>query len=152
MTHWEIDIQFATSTPASLLPDSQQIANWVANTAPQLAQAEVTIRIVDEEESRRLNFEYRHKNKATNVLSFPFEVPMEIDLPLLGDLVMCAPVVIKEAQEQGKALEAHWAHMVLHGMLHLLGFDHQTDQDAQQMESLEIDLLIALGYGNPYSQ
>ena len=151
MTNWEINLQCASKVCEKHMPSEEQFIRWVKSTALKQDQAEVTIRIVDEQESRHLNFQYRHQNKATNVLSFPFEVPMEIDLPLLGDLVLCAPVVIKEAQEQAKDLEAHWAHMVLHGILHLQGFDHQNNQQALQMESLEIRLLAALGFGNPYN-
>lgn len=151
MTDWQIDIQFASEIPVIDLPDESKIRSWIGCTVSGLDEAEVTIRIVDEEESRHLNQQYRRKNKATNVLSFPFEVPMEIDLPLLGDLVICAPVVIKEAQEQHKETDAHWAHMIIHGMLHLQGYDHQTDNDARQMENLEIALMADLGFDNPYT-
>ena len=99
---------------------------------------------------RALNHQYRGRDYPTNVLSFPFEAPAGITVPLAGDLVICAPVVEKEAREQDKTLEAHWAHMVVHGMLHLQGFDHIEDDDAEVMEALEIRLLMQLGYGNPY--
>ncbi len=102
---------------------------------PFQAEAEVTVRIVDESESQQLNFDYREKDKPTNVLSFPFQCPPGIELPLLGDLVICAGVVAQEAKEQQKTLTAHWAHMVVHGSLHLLGFDHINDADALEMEA-----------------
>ena len=112
--------------------------------------SEVTIRIVGALESQTLNHEYRGKDKPTNVLSFPFEAPAGITVPLAGDLVICAPVVEHEAAEQHKAPVAHWAHMVVHGMLHLQGYDHIEDGDAEVMEALEIRLLAQLGFGNPY--
>jgi probable rRNA maturation factor len=112
--------------------------------------AKLVIRIVDEPESRALNRQYRGIDKPTNVLSFPFEAPPHVPSRHIGDLVICAPVVEREAAEQGKPLEAHWAHMVVHGVLHLLGYDHQTDADAETMEGLEIAILGRLGFPNPY--
>ena len=111
---------------------------------------EVTIRLVDIAESQTLNHQYRNKNKPTNVLSFPFEVPDEIELNLLGDLVICADIVENEAKEQNKTINDHWAHMVIHGCLHLLGFDHISDSEAEIMESIEINSLAKLGITNPY--
>ena len=108
------------------------------------------MRIVDEAESQQLNFDYREKDKPTNVLSFPFQCPPGIELPLLGDLVICAQVVAREAAEQQKTVTAHWAHMVVHGCLHLLGFDHINDEDAAEMEAEEIQILQELGFANPY--
>jgi probable rRNA maturation factor len=151
MTNCEVDIQFATDVPTSQLPTAEQLKTWVAIAALELDQAEVTIRIVDEAESRSLNYQYRHQNKPTNVLSFPFEVPIEFDLPLLGDLVICAPVVVREAAEQAKSLASHWAHMVIHGILHLQGFDHINDRDAVKMERLETELMLKLDFDDPYS-
>ena len=110
----------------------------------------MVIRIVDEDESAQLNETYRHKVGATNVLSFPFEVPEGIELNLLGDLVVCAPVLAREAQEQNKPLMAHWAHIIIHGTLHLLGYDHIDDSDAREMEEKEIALLKTLSISNPY--
>src|SRR5690606_20131870 len=108
--------------------------------ADERQEAELTIRIVDEEESRILNRDYRGKDKPTNVLSFPFEAPPGLDAwPLLGDLVICAPVVAREAVEQGKPLMAHWAHMVVHGVLHLLGYDHEEDEDAEDRKSTRLN-------------
>jgi len=111
---------------------------------------ELSIRIVDENESAELNRRYRNKTGSTNVLSFPAELPENLNLPLLGDLVICAPVVSKEAQQQGKSELAHWAHMVIHGTLHLLGYDHQNDEQANIMEGHEISILNSLGFSNPY--
>ncbi len=145
----ELDLQQATD--AAELPTESQFQAW-ANLAlaAYRDQAELTIRLVDSEESRQLNHQYRGKDKATNVLSFPFHCPPGLELPLLGDLVICAEVVATEAKAQGKTAEAHWAHMVIHGCLHLLGFDHIKEDEAKQMEQLEIDLLAKLGFNNPY--
>ena len=110
----------------------------------------MTVRIVDEAESNELNLTYRGKDKPTNVLSFPFEAPPGLELPLLGDLVICRQVVEREAQEQGKPLMAHWAHMVVHGSLHLLGYDHIEDEEAEEMEALERDIMQELGFADPY--
>lgn len=144
-----LDLQLASS--ASELPDATQFQRWLqAAILPFQDEAEVTIRIVDEQESQQLNLQYRGKDKATNVLSFPFQCPPGIELPLLGDLVICAGVVRAEAAEQNKPLAAHWAHMVVHGCLHLLGFDHINDADAEQMEAEEIQILQQLGISNPY--
>lgn len=112
--------------------------------------SEVTIRIVDEAEMTELNETYRHKSGPTNVLSFPFDAPIELEVKLLGDIVICASVVNKEAKAQGKSSDAHWAHMVVHGILHLQGYDHIEDDEAEVMEALEINLLQQLGYTNPY--
>ena len=111
---------------------------------------ELTIRIVSREESQSLNHQYRDKDRPTNVLSFPFDVPDGIELDLIGDLVICADVVAKEALEQKKLDRDHWAHMVIHGCLHLLGFDHISEDEAQEMEGLEIEILDSLGIQNPY--
>ena len=111
---------------------------------------ELLIRIVDTVESQDLNRDYRGKDKPTNVLSFPFEAPPGMELPLLGDLVICRQVVEAEAIEQGKPLMAHWAHMVVHGSLHLLGYDHIEDEEAEEMEQLERDIMQELGFADPY--
>ncbi len=105
---------------------------------------------MDESEGRELNQQYRGKDYATNVLSFPFEAPPGVDLGLLGDLVICAGVVEREAREQNKSREAHWAHLVIHGMLHLQGYDHQEPDEAETMENLEVHLLAELGFPDPY--
>lgn len=144
-----LDLQQASS--ASDLPTEAELLRYLqAAVSPFQADAEVTIRIVDETESQQLNFDYREKDKPTNVLSFPFQCPPGIELPLLGDLVICVQVVAREAQEQQKTLQAHWAHMVVHGSLHLLGFDHINDADAEEMEAEEIQILQELGFANPY--
>lgn len=146
-----IVLDFQLASTAANLPDAAQFQSWLeAAIQPFQDEAEVTIRVVDAIESQQLNLQYRGKDKATNVLSFPFQCPPGIELPLLGDLVICAPVVAAEATEQGKALNAHWAHMVVHGCLHLLGFDHINDADAEQMEAEEIQILQQLGINNPY--
>ncbi|WP_101775423.1 rRNA maturation RNase YbeY [Pasteurella oralis] len=145
-----IDLQIATEHRENL-PSEAQIQAW-ANRAlqPKLSDVEMTVRIVDEAESHELNLTYRGKDKPTNVLSFPFECPDEVELSLLGDLVICRQVVEKEAQQQGKALMAHWAHMIVHGSLHLLGYDHIDDAEAEEMESLETEIMQALGFDDPY--
>ena len=137
----------------SSLPSDEQFKQWVLVALNgELAEAELVIRVVDPSESAELNGTYRNKPTPTNVLSFPFEAPpaVELELPLLGDLVICAEVVAREANEQGKVLHAHWAHMVIHGLLHLLGYDHIKNDEAEEMEKLEIKLLASLGYNNPY--
>ena len=134
------------------VPDTDRIGDWVraAWLAPE-QDAEVVVRVTDEAESRQLNHDYRGKDRPTNVLSFPFGPPPPgIDLRLVGDLLICAPVVAREARQQGKSTEAHWAHMVVHGMLHLQGYDHQTDEQAGSMELLETEILAGLGYPAPY--
>ncbi|HEY7774159.1 MAG TPA: rRNA maturation RNase YbeY [Marinagarivorans sp.] len=144
-----IDVQVVCS--ARDIPTQGQLANWVAAALPaDQRHSELTVRIVEPSESQQLNADYRGKDRATNVLSFPSDLPDYIDEPLLGDLVICASVVQHEATEQQKPLEAHWAHMVVHGTLHLLGYDHINDDDAHEMESLEAHILNGLGYPNPY--
>ncbi|MBT0721641.1 rRNA maturation RNase YbeY [Tatumella sp. TA1] len=134
------------------LPSEEQFHRWLtAAVSPFQAISEVTIRLVDEAESHELNHTWRGKDKPTNVLSFPFEAPPGIeDFPLLGDLIICRQVVEQEAVEQQKSLEAHWAHMVIHGSLHLLGYDHIDDDEAEEMEALETEIMLALGYPDPY--
>jgi len=146
----ELDLQLAVEDEQGL-PTEQDIQQWLDKTIPQFQEnAELTIRIVDTEESHQLNHEYRGKDKPTNVLSFPFEAPPGIELDLLGDLIICRQVVEREAEEQNKPLLAHWAHMVVHGSLHLLGYDHIEDDEAEEMESLETEIMQAMGYEDPY--
>ncbi|XAW90128.1 rRNA maturation RNase YbeY [Vibrio sp. CDRSL-10 TSBA] len=146
----ELDLQLAVEDETGL-PSSDDFATWLrAAVTPFQPQAEVTVRIVDEQESHQLNFEYRGKDKSTNVLSFPFEVPPGIEMDLLGDLVICRQVVEREAEEQNKPLLAHWAHMVVHGSLHLLGYDHIEDDEAEEMESLETEIMQKMGFEDPY--
>ncbi|MAA95724.1 MULTISPECIES: rRNA maturation RNase YbeY [unclassified Arsukibacterium] len=144
-----LDLQLASD--AGGIPTEADFQCWLnAAVQPFQAKAEVTVRVVDNPESQQLNLQYRSKDKPTNVLSFPFQAPAGLELPLLGDLVICAPVVQAEALEQHKTLNDHWAHMVVHGCLHLLGFDHINDDDAAEMEAEEIQILAALGINNPY--
>lgn len=146
----ELDLQIATEKTEHL-PSQDQLAQWAQAALPQSGdEYEITIRIVDIEESQSLNHEYRGKDKPTNVLSFPFEAPEGIELPLLGDLVVCRQVVENEAIEQKKPVLNHWAHLVIHGILHLRGYDHLSDEDAEEMESIEIDLLKLFSIPNPY--
>ena len=146
-----LDLQVATQN--SQLPSQAEFELWVRTALGNtMDEAELTIRIVDSSESQMLNNTYRGKDKPTNVLSFPFEAPPEIELPLLGDLVICAAVVENEAHEQNKPLQAHWAHMVVHGCLHLLGYDHIDDIEAEEMESLETQLIEGLGFTDPYKE
>ena len=150
-----VTVEVQVAVDSETLPGRDDLARWVraALAGRWDRPAEVTIRLVDAEESAGLNRRYRRRQGATNVLSFPYEAPPGIpDLPLLGDLVICAPVVDREAGEQRKTREAHWAHMVVHGTLHLLGFDHQTPGDAATMETLETCLLERLGFPDPYRE
>ena len=147
-----IDIQLASTLKA---PEAELINHWAELAASHYLQRctedqELAIRIVDPDESQQLNFQYRQKNKPTNVLSFPFEAIPGVSFPLLGDLIICAPIVLAEAKAQDKILESHWAHMIIHGVLHLLGYDHIEAKKAEKMENLEVKLLAKLGYANPY--
>lgn len=152
MADYQIDIE--SNSQSAQLPSDAQITGWIsaALASQQLAEGEVSVYIVDSDEGRELNRDYRARDYATNVLSFPADIPPEVELPLLGDLVVCAPVVEREAQEQHKPLDAHWAHMLIHGSLHLLGYDHLEDSEAEAMEALETQLLASLGYADPYDE
>ncbi len=132
-----------------VLPTRAQVRRWVTRAlrASEVETAEVTVRFVDAEEGQSLNRDYRGKDYATNVLSFPYEFPPTV----MGDLVVCLPVVVRAAAEQGKALEAHFAHMLVHGLLHLQGYDHEEDDEAEAMEAEERVILAALGYPDPYA-
>lgn len=135
------------------LPEEQLFAQWLtAALEGRCRAAEVTVRIVDQEEIRTLNRDYRGRDAATNILSFGYADPTLSGLPLLGDLVICAPLVVAEAQQQGKPVVAHWAHLVVQGALHLVGYDHQEEQQAQQMEGLEREILAALSFADPYAE
>lgn len=146
-----IDIQNASSKTS--IPNASQFSAWL-NAAAQKSfeNYELCLRIVDDEEMIELNHQYRHKNKVTNVLSFPADLPEGVDIPLLGDIVICAGVVEQEAEQQNKTLDAHWAHLCVHGMLHLQGYDHIEDNEAEIMEALEITILKQLGYNSPYDE
>ncbi len=152
-----IDLQIACEQNdlAKNLPSETQLQLWVDTVLEQVSSKpqqdfEITVRLVNQEESQQLNMQYRGKDKPTNVLSFPFEVPESIELNLLGDLIICIEVMKQEAQTQNKALFDHWAHLVVHGCLHLVGFDHISDSEAAEMESIEITVLAKLGIKNPY--
>jgi probable rRNA maturation factor len=150
----DLDLQIASSSPD--LPSPAAFERWaIAALDGHRSAATLTVRIVGATEGAILNGAYRGVPKATNVLSFPFELPSGVDptdpiTDLLGDVVICADVVQREAREQGKDPEAHWAHMVVHGVLHLLGYDHITDPDVLEMEGLETAILEALGFPTPY--
>ena len=155
----QVEVQVAVDGAAQQwLPTVEKIQGWASAAVKQagLSQTEqlMTVRIVDVDEITQLNTQYRQKTGATNVLSFPFEWPPEVPVEArdasLGDLVICAAVVEQEAEAQQKTLEAHWAHMVVHGMLHLQGFDHINDDEAEAMEAKEIEIMKNLGFDNPY--
>ncbi len=147
----QLDVQRVTA--ASPTPRDAELRSWARAALADLGGThELTLRLVDEAESAALNTQYRHKSGATNVLSFPFEAPPGLASRLLGDLVICAPVVAREAEEQGKTAAAHWAHMVVHGVLHLRGYDHMSDSEAAEMETLETEILARLGYADPYRE
>jgi len=155
-----LDLELQWGIEEQSIPTLEQCQKWVHASLQEprsFEPVEMTIRIVDEEESQTLNFDYRNKNKPTNVLSFEFEQPPGLvdlgeELPYLGDLVICANVVKQEAEAQNKPLEMHWAHMVVHGTLHLQGYDHIDDVEAEEMEALEVEIMQNLGYGNPYKE
>ena len=134
-------------------PKASLMRKWATCAlSRKMAAAEITLRLVDTEEMTTLNSTYRHKKGPTNVLSFPFSMPGAIpeDVPFIGDIVICSDVVNREATEQGKEPAAHWAHMIVHGIFHLLGLDHVSDAEASVMEALEIETLQTLGFPNPY--
>ena len=154
-----VDVQWAAE--GEDLPSEADIQSWVeaallseqkskSSQTDTQSGSELTVRIVDEKEITELNQQYRHKQGSTNVLSFPVDEDLPLDIPLLGDLVICAEVVAREAKDQNKALDAHWAHMVVHGTLHLLGYDHIEADQAEVMERKEINILQGLGFLNPY--
>jgi len=146
-------IEIQTIFESAGQPSEEQIQDWVDAALDGYNQdTEIVVRIVDEQESAQLNEQYRHKQGPTNILSFPVEVPEGIELDLLGDLVICAPVLEKEAEQQHKLLIHHWAHIVVHGVLHLLGYDHIDEAEAEQMESKEIAILNKLKISNPYTE
>lgn len=152
-----VDVQNASSSAS--LPDDEDIHRWIATTLKDSVctnetsakhSYEVSVRIVDAAEITELNHHYRQKNAPTNVLSFPAAFPEGVDVPLLGDIVICAQVVAEEAAQQHKSLQAHWAHMLVHGTLHLLGYDHIEASDADIMETLETKILTEMDYPSPY--
>lgn len=171
MTTENLNIDIQVENVEDTLPEENEFKNWIASTLDQVRlqrhsekgrtkkllkeqTVELTLRIVNEEEGSSLNQTYRGKIGPTNVLSFPFEAPEglpdDLQIPLLGDIVLCAPLVKKQALEQNKAEKNHWAHLTIHGILHLLGYDHCNDEEAAIMENLEINILSKLGISDPY--
>ena len=146
-----VHIDLINNSDSTQLPALSDLQSWATAAVDQRREeAEISLLIVDEAEGAELNLQWRNKSGPTNVLSFPSDLPAELGLPLLGDLIICAPVVAREALEQKKSLNSHWAHMMVHGTLHLLGFDHIDDDQAEEMESLETDILARIGYPDPY--
>ncbi len=144
-------LEFQIASESADYPQQHQFQSWVDEAlAGNRQDTEIVIRLVDEAESAELNQQYRHKSGPTNILSFPFESPEGMEFDLLGDLVICTPLIHAEALQQNKKIEHHWAHITIHGVLHLLGYDHIEDHDAEQMESLEIEILSRLNIANPY--
>lgn len=152
-----LDVSVGYALPRGGLPASPSFRRWVAAAlAGRIREADLAIRVVAEDEGRSLNRHYRGRDYATNVLSFPAQLdedirmPEGVRMPLLGDLVLCAPVIAREAAEQGKPLAAHYAHLTVHGTLHLLGWDHGDDLEAEAMEQMEREILAGLGILDPY--
>jgi probable rRNA maturation factor len=147
----ELDLSVSYGLPRVGLPAANSFRQWVATALQdRIKRADLALRLVGEYEGRSLNRHYRGKDYATNVLSFPAELPAGVTLPILGDIVICAPVVQREARTQGKDCRAHFAHLTVHGVLHLLGFDHEDPREAQLMEALEREILAGLGFADPY--
>jgi probable rRNA maturation factor len=144
-------LQFASASLC--IPDESELIKWIEKILQLIEnkQNNVIIRLVDEAESQALNKQFRGKDRPTNVLSFPSEVPRDIEPDYLGDIVICAPVVEQEARDQNKVLNAHWAHMLVHGLLHLKGYDHLNTLEAEEMESREKQILQAMDFPDPYS-
>lgn len=144
----ELSLQWG-EVRSEVCPTAQQLLSW-AQAALQDKTAGASIRVTDKREMHECNLRWRNGDYATNVLSFPADLPVELGLSHLGDILICADVVNEECIRQGKSRDAHWAHMVVHGMLHLQGYDHQTDEEAATMEALEIRILAAMNIANPY--
>lgn len=154
-----LEVSVSYALPRAGLPAAASFRRWVAAALEgRIREADLAVRIVDDKEGRALNRHYRGKDYATNVLSFPADIaegvklPKGVKMPLLGDLVICAPVVAREANEQQKALNAHYAHLTVHGTLHLLGWDHEDEREAECMEQLEREILAGLGIADPYTE
>lgn len=143
----KITVNLQNACRVKSIPTKSQFKKWVNAALPtKIKLAEVTIRLVAPKESQALNHQYRHRNSPTNILSFNFEAPITLTNPILGDLVICASIVNQEAKQMGKANIAHFAHITIHGVLHLLGYDHATEKQAEIMETLEEKLLTKLGF------
>lgn len=146
-----LEVSVSYGLPRTGIPSATSFRRWVAAALDgRIRQADLAIRLVDAKEGRALNRHYRGKDHPTNVLSFPADLPEGVKLPLLGDLVICAPVVDREAREQGKRLNDHYAHLTVHGALHLLGWDHEDEREAECMEQLEREILATIGIADPY--
>ena len=150
----QIDYQYRVNDQTEC-PVADNFDLWIHHTCKQILKhntekIELCVVIVNREIGEQLNFQYRQKTGATNILSFNYPNASAELFPLIGDLVFCRDIILDEAAEQNKPIEAHWAHLTVHGMLHLLGYDHQTEHEATMMEQLEVDILSSLGYNNPY--
>ncbi len=146
-----LDVSISYGLPRGGIPAATSFRRWAAAALDgRIREADLGIRLVDDREGRSLNRHYRGKDYPTNVLSFPADLPEGVKLPLLGDLIICAPVVAREAAEQNKKVNAHYAHLTVHGILHLLGWDHEDDREAECMEQLEREILATLGIADPY--
>ncbi|WP_371195889.1 rRNA maturation RNase YbeY [Glaciecola sp. SC05] len=158
MNNLRVDLHFdvaddLTDTLLDTIPSQEQVEDWLKVTLDQIKYSkpiELSIRSVSIEESNQLNLTYRNKDSATNVLSFPADIPEFVESNHIGDIAICAQVLCDEAKAQNKAIENHWAHLCVHGLLHLLGYDHITEQDAAEMEAIEIATLSALSIDDPY--
>ena len=151
MKNIKINLQIATENKH--IPHKKDFITWLTIATkimpPPENKNEINIRLIDETESAALNKTYRNINKSTNILSFAYQSDINDD-DLLGDLAICSPIITKQANQQHKSPSAHWAHIVIHGYLHLLGFEHQNAEEAKKMEQIEIEILDKLGYPNPY--
>ena len=153
MTYKQLELELGVSygLPRRGLPSSISFRRWVtAALTGRIRRADLALRLVDADEGLALNRHYRGQDHATNVLSFPADLPPGVELPILGDIVLCVPVVTREAAEQGKALQNHFAHLTVHGVLHLLGLDHEDEREAEAMELLEREILASIGIQDPY--
>jgi probable rRNA maturation factor len=149
----QFDVSVSYGVPRAGVPSATSFRKWAAAAAEgRILRADLAIRVVGTKEGRSLNHHYRGKDYATNVLSFPADLPEGVQVPLLGDVVICAPVVAKEAKEQKKPVLSHYAHLTIHGVLHLLGLDHDDPREAEAMELIERELLADLGYADPYAE
>jgi probable rRNA maturation factor len=146
----EMSVSENLDTEEGDVPDAALVQQWAEKACLCDDQVITSVQIVSQDEMRELNNTWRGKNRPTNVLSFPMQSPDEVDLKILGDLALCADVINTEARQQHKPAQAHWAHMVVHGMLHLQGYDHIDEHQASEMEALEIRILDQLGFDNPY--